>query len=232
MDLDVTAMRPYYPAMLDVSSKICLVVGGGKVAERKVASLLEAGALVTVVSLEVSLGLEEKASRGEITMRKRAYKASDLQGFSLVIAATDQPEVNEAVSREAARLGVWVNVVDRPDLSSFIVPSVIRRGKLILAVSTGGASPSTARRIAGELEASYGAEYEIYLDFLSVLRLKVQSRVKDKEIRQRLFKKMLDWDILGRIREGTFDSWKVEVETALEQDPTLQGAFFRDELEG
>lgn len=227
MDLDVIRMKRYYPIMLDVNGKACLVIGGGHVAERKIASLLDAGATVTVISIEVSSKLEAKGINGEVILKKKAYEPGDLHGYLLVIAATDKAEVNAAVFQEAAAQGAWVNVADRPDLSSFIVPSVIRRGKLILAVSTGGASPSLARQIAGELEASYGAEYEIYLDFLSDLRLQVQHRVKDKDIRQSLFKRMLEWDVLGMIREGTFENWKRELYTALEQDSTLQTIFLQ-----
>jgi precorrin-2 dehydrogenase/sirohydrochlorin ferrochelatase len=224
MDLDVNGMKPYYPVMLAISGKACLVVGGGKVAQRKVASLLEAGGMVRVICLEASARLVRQAERGEIELTQRAYQSGDCKGCSIVIAATNRAEVNEEVFQEAEAEGAWVNVADRPDRSSFIVPSVIRRGKLVLSVSTGGASPSVSRKIAAELEASYGAEYELYLDFLSEMRLKVQSRVKDIETRQQLFKRMLEWDLLDKIREGTFDSWKQQLEMAFEQDPTLQKA--------
>jgi precorrin-2 dehydrogenase/sirohydrochlorin ferrochelatase len=215
-------MKRYYPVMLDICGKACLVVGAGRVAERKVASLLEAGAAVRVVSMDVSPKLEDMARRGEIELAKREYQSDDSKGCPIVFAATNRPEINEQVFREAAADGAWVNVADRPDLSSFIVPSVIRRGKLILSVSTGGASPSVSKRIADELETSYGAEYEIYLEFLSDMRLKVQSRVKDIEIRQQMFKRMLDWDLLSKIRDGTFEGWKQKLDQAMELDPTLQ----------
>jgi precorrin-2 dehydrogenase/sirohydrochlorin ferrochelatase len=221
MDLDVIGMKRYYPVMLDVSSRACLIVGGGRVAQRKVETLLEAGALVTVIALEVSDKLMVQDGRGEIVLKKRAFQSGDTAAYSIVIAATDQAEVNEAVYKEATAQGAWVNVTDRPDWSSFIVPSVVRRGKLILAVSTGGASPSVARSIARELEASYGTEYEIYLNFLSELRLKVQSSVKDIEVRQQIFKRALDWDILEKIRDGSFERWKKKLDMALKEDPTL-----------
>jgi precorrin-2 dehydrogenase/sirohydrochlorin ferrochelatase len=221
MDLDVIGMKMYYPVMLDVNGKSCLIVGGGKVAGRKVDSLLETGALITVIALEVSDRLMAREGRGEIVLKRRAFQSGDTAAYSIVIAATDQPEVNEAVYEEATAHGAWVNVTDRPDRSSFIVPSVVRRGKLILTVSTGGASPSLARNIAKELEASYGTEYEIYMDFLSEFRLKVQSSVKDIEVRQQIFKRVLDWDILGKIRDGSFERWKLKLDEALSEDPTL-----------
>jgi precorrin-2 dehydrogenase/sirohydrochlorin ferrochelatase len=221
MDMDVIGMKRYYPVMLDVSGRACLIIGGGRVAQRKADSLLESGALVTVIALEVSDKLMAREGRGEIVLKKRAFQSGDTAAYSIVIAATDQAEVNEAVYKEATALGAWVNVTDRPDWSSFIVPSVVRRGKLILAVSTGGASPSLAKSIARELEASYGTEYEIYLDFLSELRLKVHSSVKDIEVRQQIFKRALDWDILGKIRDGSFERWKQKLDTAFAEDPML-----------
>jgi precorrin-2 dehydrogenase / sirohydrochlorin ferrochelatase len=221
MDMDVIFMKRYYPVMLDVSGKAILIVGGGKVAQRKVDSLLEAGAQVTVIALELSAKLMAQEAKGVIAVKIRAYLPGDSAGFALVIAATDQPEVNAAVEEEAKSHGAWVNVTDRPDLSSFIVPAVVRRGKLVLSVSTGGASPSVARSIARELEAAYGAEYEIYLDFLGEFRLKVQSCVKDIDTRRRIFKRALDWDILGKIRNGSFGSWKRKLDTAMKEDPTL-----------
>jgi precorrin-2 dehydrogenase/sirohydrochlorin ferrochelatase len=224
MDLDVIGMKRYYPVMLDVSGRACLIVGGGTIAQRKVDSLFEAGALVTVIAPELSDKLMAREGRGEIVLNKRAFQSGDTSAYSIVIAATDQAEVNEAVYEEAAAAGAWVNVTDRPDWSSFIVPSVVRRGKLILTVSTSGASPSVAKSIARELEVSYGTEYEIYLDFLSELRLKVQSSVKDIEVRQQIFKRVLDWDILGKIRDGSFENWKRKLDTALKEDATL-GAF-------
>ena len=96
--------------------------------------------------------------------------------------------------------------MDQPEISSFILPSVVRRGKLVITVSTGGASPSAARKIAKEIDNTYGDEYEIYLDFLSEIRSMIQNQVKDKQARQRLFKDMLAWDVMGLIRNGVFES--------------------------
>ena len=96
-------------------------------------------------------------------------------------------------------------------------------GSWLLAVSTGGASPSAARKIAQELDNTYGEEYETYLDFLSDLRLLIQSRVADKQARQRVFKEMLEWDVLAKIRSGTFESWKEKLYIAIEKEPWMQG---------
>ncbi|MNI43071.1 Siroheme synthase [compost metagenome] len=215
-------MSHVYPVLLNIKEKACLVIGGGRVAERKITSLLDAGAKVTVISPIFSHKLQAWGAAGRIVLTQRGYELGDVhEGLTLVIAATDVEEVNRSIYRDAAALHLWVQVADQPDISTFILPSVVRKGKLILAVSTGGASPTLARQIASEWRASYGDEYEIYLEFLADLRLKVQSWVKDKEVRQQMFKQMLEWDVLAMIRCGLFESWKTELLEALKHTPTL-----------
>ncbi|MDF2649086.1 MAG: bifunctional precorrin-2 dehydrogenase/sirohydrochlorin ferrochelatase [Paenibacillus sp.] len=225
-------MNHPYPIMMNLSGRRCLVVGGGAVAERKVKSLLQAGAHVTIVSAEFTEGLMEMESQAEVVLYRQPFdpsimimidESSDLVPYTLVVAATNDAKVNAHVHDVASRQGKLVNVVDQPQLSSFIVPSVVRRGKLVIAVSTGGASPSAARKIAQELDNAYGEEYETYLDFLSDLRLLIQSRVADKQVRQSMFKEMLEWDVLAKIREGTFESWKEKLYITLEKEPWMQG---------
>ena len=214
-----------YPIMVNLSGRRCLVIGGGAVAERKVKSLLQAGAHVTIVSTAFTEGLLEMGNQSEVMLYRQRFHPSIMidEPYSLVVAATNDAEVNAHVHEIALRQGQLINVVDQPQLSSFIVPSVVRRGKLVIAVSTGGASPSAARKIAQELDNAYGEEYEAYLDFLSELRLLIQSKVADKQARQRVFKEMLEWDVLAKIRGGTFASWKEKLYIALEKEPWMQG---------
>jgi len=143
------------------------VVGGGKVAARKAASLLECGARVKVVAPEVSPEVERLAGA---VLERRRYEERDLEGMFLAIAATDDPEVNRRVSEDARRLGVPVNVVDSLEASDFIVPSVVRRGDLVIAISTSGHSPALARRLREDLEARYGEEYARLLALVSRVR--------------------------------------------------------------
>jgi precorrin-2 dehydrogenase / sirohydrochlorin ferrochelatase len=142
------------------------VVGGGAVATRKARKLLQAGAEVAVVSPEV---LPELEGMGVETSR-RPYEYGDLEGADLAFAATDSREVNAAVAREARERGVRVNVADRPSEGDFAVPSTLRRGGLQVAVSTGGASPTLARRIRDELEASFGPEWAGVVEELETVR--------------------------------------------------------------
>lgn len=223
-------MNHLYPIMMNLSGRRCLVVGGGAVAERKVKSLLQAGAHVTIVSAEFTELLMEMENYADVVLYRQSFDSSimidgssDFVPYTLVVAATNDAKVNAHVHEVASRQGKPVNVVDQPQLSSFIVPSVVRRGKLVIAVSTGGASPSAARKIAQELDNAYGEEYETYLDFLSDLRLLIQSRVADKQARQHVFKEMLEWDVLAKIREGTFESWKEKLYITLEKEPWMQG---------
>lgn len=217
-------MKHPYPIMVNLTGRQCLVIGGGPIAERKVLSLLEAGAHVTVVSMEFTAGLTEIAKNSEVVLHRQTFHPSmmtvdHLMPYTLIVAATNDAEVNAQVYELATKQGKLVNVVDQPKLSSYIQPSVVRRGKLVIAVSTGGASPSAARKIARELDQDYGEEYAAYLDFLSEVRHLVQSKVADKQARQRMFKEMLEWDVLAKMRAGTFESWKDKLYMTIEKEP-------------
>ena len=144
-----------YPVFLDLDGKRCVVVGGGGVANRKARKLLQARAEVVVVSPEVRPELASMA----VEVRRRPYGAGDLEGAFLAFAATDRREVNAAVAREARERGIPVNVADEPPEGDFALPSTLRRGRLQVAVSTGGASPTLARRIRRELEDVFGYEW-------------------------------------------------------------------------
>ena len=152
-------MPDYFPAFLDLRGRRCLVVGGGEVGQRKTRTLLECGAHVTVVSPAVTPGLAALAAGGRIEHRARAFRRSDLRGRALAVAATGDSRVDEAVAAVARRSRVLVNVVDRPNHCDFILPSVLRRGELQIAVSTGGRSPALAREIRRRLEGLFGPEY-------------------------------------------------------------------------
>jgi precorrin-2 dehydrogenase/sirohydrochlorin ferrochelatase len=221
-----------YSLLMNLKGRACLVIGGGHVAERKVRSLLEGEAQVVIISPTFSDKLRSYGHEGKLSLVHREYVPGDCQGdYTLVFAATSSREVNKRVYEEATKLKLWVNIADDPELSTFVVPSVVRRGKLTLSVSTGGASPVLARTVAAQLGASFGEEYEQYLEFLAELRLKVQNWVKDKEVRQMMFKQMLLWEVPAMIRSGTFETWKAELLSALEQVPTPDtvAAFLRIE---
>ena len=160
----------YIPIFLDVASRECVVVGGGDVAVRKVESLLEAGARVTVVSPRLSPAMEAIVARGQVTHVARNYARGDLRGCVLVYAATDDPKLHRELAAEARALGIPINVVDVPELCTFIAPAVVKRGALQIAISTAGASPAFAARLRRELEDQFGAEYALTLEVLRAAR--------------------------------------------------------------
>jgi precorrin-2 dehydrogenase/sirohydrochlorin ferrochelatase len=150
-----------FPVVLELAGRPCLVVGGGPVAERKVDGLLEAGARVTIVSRRVTPGLHAAAGAGRVRLVPRAWEPGDLDGHALVFVATDDTAVNAAIAAAARARGVWVNAADDPAHCDFILPSVLRRGALTVAVSTGGASPALSRAIREELEAYFTEDYAV-----------------------------------------------------------------------
>ncbi|MEW6388385.1 MAG: bifunctional precorrin-2 dehydrogenase/sirohydrochlorin ferrochelatase [Thermodesulfobacteriota bacterium] len=197
-----------YPVFALIAGQPCLVVGGGEVGERKVRDLLEAGAWVTVVSRTLTPGLAEMAAQGEISYREEDFHPEHLAGMALVVGATDDPEVNARVSAGARSRGIWVNIVDAPDLCTFIVPAQVRRGDLTVAISTGGASPALARKLRQELEEYFGPEYDHYLKLLQLVRDQLLAsrrghpdnavlfhRLVDSPLKQALAQKNQEWTI-------------------------------------
>lgn len=212
-------MEGYFPILVDVKGKLCLVVGGGQVAERRIASLLEAKARVAVVSPTFSERIAGWLQEGKIEGRQRSYETGDNEGAFLVVAATDSAEVNDRICGDAMRAGQLINMCERPERGNFIVPSTVRRGRLVISVSTSGASPTVAAAIRRQIEAEFGDEYEIYLDFLSEFRLKVQELVKDTNQRHEWLRAVLRMNVLDKIRSGEFDAWKRELLRSLREEP-------------
>jgi precorrin-2 dehydrogenase/sirohydrochlorin ferrochelatase len=203
-------MTPQYPVNLIVDGRPCLVVGGGDVAARKVEGLSACGARVHVVARAVG-----DAVRGMpgVTWEERAYRSSDLTGYRLVIAATDDPQTNEAVFDDCERAGVWVNGADDPDHCSFTLPSVVRRGSLMLTVSTGGRSPAVATWLRRRLEHEIGPEYEELLELVASHREAVKASGATTEDLD--WQKALDSDMLDLIRTGDLVHARERLQTCL-----------------
>jgi precorrin-2 dehydrogenase/sirohydrochlorin ferrochelatase len=177
--------------MVHIKNKPVVVVGGGNVATRKVGTLLEAGASVTVISPTITDELRGWVDAQKLTWKPRQFEPQDVQEAFMIIAATDHAEVNLNVY-QAAHPHQLINVVDQPELSNFIVPSTLQRGKLMISVSTSGASPGLSRKIKQELATVYDEMYEEYLDFLDSCRKKVLEEVDQPEVRKFIFKELLD----------------------------------------
>ncbi len=192
----------YYPIMMDLQDRDCLVVGGGQVATRKVQGLLQCGARVTVVAPSLAPELAALVESGSICFQDRDYVPSDMEGKSLAIAATDDRAVNQEVSREAKARSIPVNVVDQPGLCSFIVPAIHRDGDLCVAVSTGGRSPGAAAQIRDEIARSLGPGYGDYLALVGEARNKLKEFCTDPARRRAALAKLTDGRLLDLVRRG------------------------------
>ncbi|MGE5809180.1 MAG: bifunctional precorrin-2 dehydrogenase/sirohydrochlorin ferrochelatase [Nitrospirota bacterium] len=192
----------FYPAYLDLRDRPCLVIGGGAVAERKALSLLEAGAEVTIVSPSLTPKLQELSVSGKITHHRKTFDEQDLVGEALVVAATSSHDVNVFAARACKKRHILVNVAAPPEESTFIVPSLVERGELLIAVSTTGVSPALAKRIRQELERQYGTEYELFLEKFATIRARVLHEVTDERTRRKIFQAIADSDAIELFRMG------------------------------
>jgi len=211
--------HPYYPAILDLTGRTALVVGAGKIGEGKIGGLLAAGSKVRVVSLEATETVRRWASEGRIQLELRAYRQDDLEGCFLVIAATERNETNASVFNDAEARGMLCNVVDVPHLCNFILPSIMRRGDLTIAVSTAGASPALARRIRLALEQCYGDEYAVALDVLGSLRGELKRRYPDPGDRKIMFERMVYNNFMDLVRAGDAEGLEAWVEKCVSEGP-------------
>jgi precorrin-2 dehydrogenase/sirohydrochlorin ferrochelatase len=195
----------YYPLFLDISRRLCVVVGGGNVAERKVGRLLACGAQVKVIGRLLTPALEALKEEGRIVHHEADYEEGLIRGAFLVIGATDNMAINGQIADDARDLGILVNIVDDPTRCDFIVPSVLEQGNLTIAVSTGGSSPALARKLRADLEAVYGPEYAILLRIMGDLREKViVSEASPAENRER-FEALVSSNILDLIRASRWE---------------------------
>ena len=191
-----------YPIMVNMTGKPVVIVGGGEVAARKVSDLLEAGALVKVISPEFNDQIIKAAEsfRDKVVLLKREYRKNDLDGAFIVFSATNDPEVNAEVFAEAEQNGILINAVDDPPNCSFYVPSFVRRGDLLFSLSTGGASPAMAARLRREIEKHIPEGIELILEKLKSARALLKEEecfsCIDSSERGRILKKIVSDDIL------------------------------------
>lgn len=208
--------KSYYPAFLDVEGRRALVVGGGPVATDKVAKLVEHGARVRLVSPDMTPDLARMVADGAVDEHHaRGYEEGDLEGCFIAICATNVDSVNRRVWEDAERRGIPLNVPGAPPLCSFLVPSTVRRGELSIAVSTGGASPVVARRVRRDIEALYGPEWEDFLALLHDMRDELKVRHPDVSGRRAAVERLMDGDVLDRLRRGDDDGARALVRDAL-----------------
>ena len=205
-----------YPLNVDLSGRSLILVGGGKVAERKVRGILSAGkeTSICVIAPKITMVLQEHAAAGRLCWKQACYADGMLEGAFLVYAATDLRKVNAAVAAEAKRRGIPVNVIDDPAASTFQVPASIRRGELILSVSTAGGSPALSRAIRMELEEMYPPAFGMWLERVSCLRVELQESISSSSARTRFWHTALRPDILTMVRHGAMEKAEVELRNA------------------
>lgn len=213
--LCVTGPGSLYPVNLRIAGRRCLVIGGGAVAARKVDALLFCNARVAVVSPEAGGQIRQLAEEDRIVWWQRSYRTGDLDGVFLAVAATDQPDVQRQIAEDAAKLPVLLNCVDNPSVCDFQVPSQMRRGGLLITISTGGASPAFSRKIRERLETEFGWEYGPVIDLLGRLRLLVIGEGGGSEINAALFRRLLDLDMAGLVRRHEWDTLLARLQNIL-----------------
>jgi siroheme synthase-like protein len=211
-------MKTYPICLIGMERRHAVVVGGGNVAARKVGDLLAAGARVTVISPTLTSELKALVRAGHIVVISRPYREGDLASAFLVIAATDDPGVNQRVWQEAEQRGCLVNAVDDPAHCNFITPAVVRRGDVMIAVSTGGTSPALARRLRERVESLIGPEYGDLATLLAELRPELRSRYKAEKDRQQAAFRLVDSDLVEIIKQKGMEEARKRAMELLTED--------------
>ena len=200
--------RMTYPVFLQLEGKIALVVGGGKVAQRKVETLLSCGASIHIISKMLTDKLKGLVDSNEVRLLGEEMRDEFLDDVFIVIAATDDKELNSRVSEIARNRGLLINAVDQPADCNFIVPAIVKKGDLSIAISTSGKSPALAKKIRKELDGQFGNEYEIFLNLMGGLRKEILAMGLSQEENSRIFHKIVDGGIIEAIARN--DLAKVE----------------------
>lgn len=211
----------YFPVCLKIAGRQCLVIGGGRVGERKVQGLLAHSAKVTVISPELSEELAALLRAGMIDWLPRLYQAGDLAEAFLVIAATDDPEVQERIHAEAEARNILLNVADVPKWCNFILPATVRRGDLSVSVSTAGKSPALASALRQALEVQFGPEYGAMVDILGVLRETVLANGRPHAENKLIFARLANPEMAVWIKDGLWQNLVSHIKEVLGPDAPL-----------
>jgi uroporphyrin-III C-methyltransferase/precorrin-2 dehydrogenase/sirohydrochlorin ferrochelatase len=210
----------FLPIFLNIENKVCLVVGGGDVASRKVDHLLIANARINLIAKDICQDIEALISSGRITRLEGDYNESMMDACELVIAATDNKSLNSIISKDARRRHLPVNVVDNPDLCTFIMPSVIDRHPVQIAISTGGASPVLARLLRARMETMIPSAYGKLAELIHSFREKVKGKIPDMRQRRRFWENILQGPVTELLYSGQDKAALALLEKHLQQSDT------------
>ena len=205
-------MKKYYPVMLDITGKKCVIIGGGKVASRKAASLITYGAEITVISKEICPEIKELLKQGLISRESKNYYKDCLKNAYIVFAATDNPEINQLIASDAKNLNISANIADAPELCSFMVPAKLEQGDLTIAISTNGKSPGLAKKIRQDLEKEFDIYYSEFLDLLGYFREKSLKELPDQTTRETFLNSLIYSDALELLKLGKISQVKENFE--------------------
>ncbi|RLC19290.1 MAG: bifunctional precorrin-2 dehydrogenase/sirohydrochlorin ferrochelatase [Deltaproteobacteria bacterium] len=201
----------YFPVFLDINARNCLVIGGGSVGTRKALALVESGANVTVISPTVTDTLRSLARRGTINLKTRTYCPADMEGMFLVFGATNQETLNRQINQDAERLNMLCNIADRPAVCNFILPATVKRGDLVIAISTSGKSPAFAKELRKHLETQFGDEYATLLTLMGRIRSLLLKEKHAPEEHKPIFNQIIQSGIIDLIKTDK----KEEIDTLL-----------------
>ena len=217
---------PVYIACLRLSGRRCVVVGGGGVGLEKVEGLLASGGDVVLIAPDAIDELAQLADEGSIRWERKSYEPSDLEGTFIVIAATDDTDVNIGIYEDAERLAMLVNVVDVPPLCNFILPAIVRQGSMAIAISTQGASPALAKRMKREIGEQFGEAYAELAVILNEVRGWAKGTLPTYNDRKDFFEEIVngDPDPIDLVREGRTDELRLLIEAAKERHAAALGA--------
>jgi precorrin-2 dehydrogenase/sirohydrochlorin ferrochelatase len=215
----------FYPFFVQLEEKKIVVVGGGKVAYRKVLALLECGAEIHLAGRALTPELKQMVENEDIHFLGQEFKEEYLNHAFMIIAATDDKDLNHHISTCAREKGVLVNAVDQPPDCDFIVPSILKRGDLQIAISTSGKSPALARRIRKRLEAQFGQEYETFLAMMGRLRKEILSLGLPQKENSRIFQKIVDSDLLENLSDGFSQRMVESLKNILPEQVNLKGLW-------
>lgn len=190
----------YYPVNLDIQDRRCLVLGGGAVGTRKVLTLLNCGARVTIVSPEATERLADLSEDQEVLWKQRTYRSADLDGMFLVIGATDDETLNHRIYEDAKRLNILCNIADRPEVCNFILPAIVNRGDLIIAISTSGKSPAFAKQLRLEMADRFGEEYAEFLTLMGAIRKQLLKEDHAPEAHKPIFEQLIFRGLIDLMR--------------------------------
>ena len=209
---------PYYPIFLDLNNQKVIVVGGGEVAERKIKNLLTYSCQIYITSPHLTPHLKQLVAKKKIHHIHYETLGTFMDDAFIVIAATDDPEVNTQIASQAKEHGMLVNAVDRPEDCNFIMPSIVRRGDLQIAISTAGKSPALAKKIRKEMQSMFGPEYGSLVELLGLLRIKLISQGNPPSKNKAIFQKLVDSNLLELIKRGNWNGVRTTLTSILGED--------------